>query len=116
MWRPDLKKYNAFLMSKTDEPAKKGDHAGLVFPLPTPISNAFQVCTFACYVMLCYIMLCYVMLCCLVLHLKGHHLGLVYPKPTPISNARRADVYAYACYVTFLNTCVLARGQDVQTG
>jgi hypothetical protein len=43
MWRPDLKKYNAFLMSKTDEKAKKGDHAGLVFPLPTPISNAFQV-------------------------------------------------------------------------
>uniref|UniRef100_A0A383WHX7 FAD-binding PCMH-type domain-containing protein n=1 Tax=Tetradesmus obliquus TaxID=3088 RepID=A0A383WHX7_TETOB len=43
MWRPDLKKYNAFLMSKTEEPAKKGDHAGLVFPLPTPISNAFQL-------------------------------------------------------------------------
>jgi hypothetical protein len=43
MWRPDLKKYNVFLMSKTDEKAKKGDHAGLVFPLPTPISNAFQV-------------------------------------------------------------------------
>lgn len=43
MWRPDLGKYNAFLMSKTDEPAQKGDHAGLTFPLPTPISNAFQV-------------------------------------------------------------------------
>jgi hypothetical protein len=43
MWRPDLKKYNAFLMTKTNEKAKPGDHAGLVFPLPTPISNAFQV-------------------------------------------------------------------------
>eukprot|EP00879_Flechtneria_rotunda_P014072 GHRR01014702.1.p1 GENE.GHRR01014702.1~~GHRR01014702.1.p1 ORF type:complete len:461 (+),score=131.27 GHRR01014702.1:498-1880(+) len=43
MWRPDLKKYNIFLMSKTKELAKKGDHAGLVFPLPTPISNAFQL-------------------------------------------------------------------------
>jgi len=45
MWRPDLKKYNVFLMSKTPEPAKpiKEDHIGLTFPLPTPISNAFQV-------------------------------------------------------------------------
>eukprot|EP00878_Enallax_costatus_P027539 GHUV01029665.1.p1 GENE.GHUV01029665.1~~GHUV01029665.1.p1 ORF type:complete len:405 (+),score=109.11 GHUV01029665.1:2150-3364(+) len=44
MWRPDLKKYNAFLMMETDEkPKKKDDHAGLVFPLPTMISNMFQL-------------------------------------------------------------------------
>jgi hypothetical protein len=46
MWRPDIKKYNVFLMSTTDEPVKpfSNDHIGLTFPLPTPISNAFQVC------------------------------------------------------------------------
>lgn len=46
MWRPDLKKYNVFFMSNTDEPVKpfSNDHIGLTFPLPTPISNAFQVC------------------------------------------------------------------------
>jgi hypothetical protein len=43
MWRPDIKVYNAYLMSPTTKPAQKGDHAGLVFPLPTPISDAFQV-------------------------------------------------------------------------
>lgn len=45
-WRPDLKKYNVFKMFKTDEKPKphSNDHTGLTFPLPTPISNAFQVC------------------------------------------------------------------------
>jgi hypothetical protein len=45
MWRPDIHKYNVFLMSKTDEHPKphSNDHAGLTFPLPTLISNAFQV-------------------------------------------------------------------------
>jgi hypothetical protein len=45
MWRPDIKKYNLFTMTKTDEHVKpfSNDHIGLTFPLPTPISNAFQV-------------------------------------------------------------------------
>lgn len=44
MWRPDQGKYNAFLMSPTHLPPKiVDDQAGLVFPLPTIMSNAFQL-------------------------------------------------------------------------
>jgi hypothetical protein len=45
MWRPDLKHYNAFVMAKSAVPAKPGNknRAGLTFPLPTLISNMFQV-------------------------------------------------------------------------